>query len=106
MRATSATLAVVAVLLSKPNGRHWGYEIGKLAHLRSGALYPILHRMLDRGWLSDGWEDDPEAKGRPPRRYYSVTDAGLRELGAMQARASLRNHVPRTTWAPGIGSTP
>lgn len=58
-------------------GRHWGYELGKRAGVRSGALYPILHRMLDHGWLEDGWEETPETqRKRPARRYYELTPDG------------------------------
>lgn len=52
-------------------------------------MYPILQRMLDEGWLTDGWEDQQQVgrAKRPPRRYYGVTDAGRTALGAILARA-------------------
>ena len=56
-------------------------------------LYPILHRMLDEGWLADGWEDPAQLGGkRPPRRYYELTDEGKVELGALlqEARSDAR----------------
>jgi PadR family transcriptional regulator, regulatory protein PadR len=52
-------------------------------------MYPLLQRMLDEGWLADGWEDRVqvgEAK-RPPRRYYELTDEGKIALGALLAEA-------------------
>lgn len=64
-------------------------RLSKRAGVRSGVLYPLLSRMLEQGWLSDGWESDDEAIGRPPRRYYELTDRGLRELGAVLDRAAL-----------------
>jgi DNA-binding PadR family transcriptional regulator len=43
----------------------------------SGVLYPMLTRMLDEGWVEDGWEDRTTIREkRPPRRYYVLTDKG------------------------------
>jgi len=53
-------------------------------------MYPLLNRMLDEGWLADGWEDHHGQMGRPkrpPRRYYEVTDVGKLALGALIADA-------------------
>jgi len=69
--------------MAEPYGKHWGYETGRRSQLRSGVLYPILRRMLAEGWLTDGWEDLNEVRGRPPRRYYELTERGRRELGAL-----------------------
>lgn len=79
MRRTQALEKVAAVLMADPDGKHYGYDTGKKARLRSGVLYPILHRLHDAGWLTDGWEAQPD--GLPPRRYYELTDLGQRELG-------------------------
>jgi PadR family transcriptional regulator PadR len=73
--------------MAEPAGRHWGYDLGRHAHVRSGSLYPVLRRLLDEGLLADGWEDPSEAVGRPPRRYYTLTEKGLRELGALLSTA-------------------
>jgi PadR family transcriptional regulator PadR len=44
--------------------------------------------MLKEGWVTDGWEQiDPAVVKRPPRRYYELTEEGLRELGAVLRRA-------------------
>ena len=68
--------------------RHWGYELTKSARVRSGALYPILRRMLDEGWLDDGWEERSEITGkRPARRYYKLTTEGAEALGALLVEA-------------------
>jgi len=87
MRMTPSTLEVAIALLEEPTAPHYGYEMSKRTHLRSGVLYPILQRMMNEGWLSDGWES-PSPTDRPARRYYSVTPEGLSELGAMRSRAA------------------
>jgi len=83
MRRTRSLLQVALALLDDPHGRHWGYELTKRAGVRSGVLYPILHRMLDEGWLIDGWENPTEIGKRPPRRYYELTPEGMQELGGL-----------------------
>lgn len=87
MRTTYALIQLALALLSAPRERHWGYELSKQSGVRSGAMYPRLRQMLELGWLSDGWETPEESAGRPPRRYYLVTDDGVRELGALLGRA-------------------
>jgi PadR family transcriptional regulator, regulatory protein PadR len=88
MRTTHALVQVVAALMAAPDDRHWGYELGKQAGVRSGVLYPMLSRLLTEGWLADGWEDPKEiVEKRPPRRYYTVTEKGKAEAGALLARA-------------------
>ncbi len=88
MRKTHALVQVAIALLGDPTGKHWGYELSKQAGVRSGVMYPMLTRMLDEGWLTDGWEDEATTGGkRPPRRYYELTDEGLLELGAVLQEA-------------------
>lgn len=89
MQITHSLVAVVSELLQAPDDRHWGYELSRTSGIRSGVLYPILGRLLDRGWLEDGWENAAEFQGkRPPRRYYKVTEEGLAELGAIVRKAA------------------
>jgi PadR family transcriptional regulator len=80
-------VGVAIAIMSDPAGRHWGYELTRKSGVRSGVLYPILSRMLAEEWLTDGWEDPATTGGRPPRRYYELTEAGKRELGAVLAAA-------------------
>jgi PadR family transcriptional regulator, regulatory protein PadR len=89
MRRTYALVQVAIALMADPSGRHWGYELSKRSGVRSGVMYPLLQRMLDEGWLADGWEDQaPTGRAkRPPRRYYKLTEAGLAALGAEIAGA-------------------
>jgi PadR family transcriptional regulator, regulatory protein PadR len=88
MRKTHALVLVAQALMEDVRGRHWGYDLTKRAGIRSGVLYPILHRMLEEGWLADGWEEPtPGASKRPRRRYYELTERGVEELGALLAEA-------------------
>lgn len=89
MRKTHSLVQLAMALMAEPGGRHWGYDLSKRSGVRSGVLYPALQRMLDEGWLQDGWEEQgsgARAK-RPPRRYYELTDKGRAELGAVLSAA-------------------
>ncbi len=85
------TATVVLAILSE--GPLHGYQIAKEMRRRSddalrlgqGVLYPILHRLEDRGLVVGEWE---QSTGTPSRKRYSITKAGLTQLGAK-----------RTEWA-------
>ncbi len=104
MRRTHALVQVAVALMERPGDRHWGYDLSKRAEVRSGVLYPILRRMLEEGWLADGWEDTTEqrAAGRPPRRYYEITEQGARELGAVLSVAAAEARFTSPALRPGV----
>jgi DNA-binding PadR family transcriptional regulator len=56
---------------------------GLTAH---GTLYKALGRLEDAGLLTSSWEDPASAEGRPRRRLYRLTSAGVR--AAESARAT------------------
>jgi len=47
-----------------------------------GSLYPALQRMRQRGWLTAEWGRTPNNQRA---RYYSITAAGRKQLGAEEA---------------------
>ena len=51
--------------------------------IEEGALYPALHRMEKRGWLTSDW--GVSDKGRRAR-YYRLTGAGREALSAREDR--------------------
>ncbi len=66
----------LAVLLDA--GRQWshGYELARLAGVKSGTLYPLLIRLESQGYLEEEWQQPAEA-GRPPRHMYRLTASGV-----------------------------
>jgi PadR family transcriptional regulator PadR len=46
--------------------------------LPSGTVYPALRRMEETGFVESNWEKEGVAQnaGRPPRKYYVVTETG------------------------------
>jgi hypothetical protein len=75
VRMTHALVQVAAALLDKPDERRWGYDVAKRAGVRSGVLYPMLTRMLNEGWLTDGWEDPRRSLSDGRRGGSSVSRA-------------------------------
>ena len=67
MKRTQPLLQISAALMDHADARHYGYGIIKVTGIRSGVLYPILHRMLDEGWLMTVGRNSrrPEDAGRP-----------------------------------------
>ena len=77
----------VLVLKTLSWGPRHGYAIARwirdttddVLRIEEGALYPALHRMERRGWIEAEWglsENNRRAK------YYQLTAAGRRQLGA------------------------
>lgn len=85
---TIPTQRVLEALLDDPTREAYGAEIGTAAGLPSGTVHPILARLEGLGWLASHWEDiDPRREGRPARRYYRLTAAGVGSARASLARA-------------------
>lgn len=79
---TDLEAMVLAALQEKP--LH-GYGIVRAIRGRSegvlklgeGQLYPILHRLEEDGLVLGDWEMQ---EGKPPRKVYKLSDAGLAAL--------------------------
>ncbi|HEY1177945.1 MAG TPA: helix-turn-helix transcriptional regulator [Phytomonospora sp.] len=104
VRVTAAVAKVLAAFLADPTVDRYGLDLMGDTGLPSGTLYPILVRLQRAEWVTAEWEDiDPEAAGRPARRYYRLTPDGLAsartELAALYqflAKAEGATGKPRT----------
>jgi PadR family transcriptional regulator PadR len=47
--------------------------------VKPGSLFPALHRLEERGWLSSEWG---ESENRRRAKYYTLTRAGRRQVEA------------------------
>ena len=95
-RMTIPTQLVLRALLEDPVQELYGVEIGAAAGLPSGTIHPILARLEGLRWVESRWEDiDPRAEGRPARRYYRLTAAGVESARAALARAYRPSTVAR-----------
>jgi PadR family transcriptional regulator PadR len=91
IRLTKPTMSVLGVLLdAKPDAPAWGLSICRDADLGPGTVYPILDRLLERGWLKS-WDETEAHPGRPARRFYTFTSGGRAQaLEALEARNARR----------------
>lgn len=66
---------VLAVLLDTSGEWMHGYELARLADVKSGTLYPLLIRLEAQAYLEAQWQQ-PSGGGRPPRHVYRLTASG------------------------------
>lgn len=77
----STNLLVLSVL-EKEN--LYGYQMIKKLKMKSenvfefqeGTLYPILHKLEEKGWITSYWD---EVAGKK-RKYYAITEDGKKHL--------------------------
>jgi transcriptional regulator len=50
--------------------------------VKPGSLFPALHRMEERGWLTSFWG---ESENRRKAKFYALTRAGRRQLREEEA---------------------
>ena len=51
--------------------------------VKPGSLFPALHRMEEEGWLTSSWG---ESENHRRAKYYQLSRAGRRQLGAETQR--------------------
>ena len=73
------------VLKLLEDGDKYGYQMteelrrrsDKSFELKSGTLYPLLHTLEQKGYIT-AWEEASDSSR--PRRYYHLTDTGRKHL--------------------------
>jgi transcriptional regulator len=73
-------------------GRAHGHEIAKhiqrttddVLQVEHGSLYPALHRLERKGWVSAKWEMPNDRKRE--FKYYRLTPAGKKQLAAERSK--------------------
>lgn len=76
---------------------------GSRALTGHGTLYKALGRLEEFGLLASRWEPAEAAEGRPRRRLYELTGAGVR---AAEESTAAAGEVPRTRPRPRVASEP
>lgn len=110
MKLTAQLERVLRVFLADVSAPQYGYDLMKAARLPSGTLYPMLARLQAEGLVASRWEPQADdAGGRPPRKYYQLTGAGIRVARLELAQASMddgggRRSARRAASAPTPGS--
>jgi PadR family transcriptional regulator PadR len=55
----------------------------EVLQVEHGSLYPALHRLEDRGWISSFWGT---SENNRRARYYRLTPSGRKQLAAQTSR--------------------
>lgn len=79
------------ILQTLMRGREHGHAIAKaiernsadVLQVEQGSLYPALHRLLKRGWISS---EEGVSENNRRANYYSLTAKGRKQLGIETAK--------------------
>jgi transcriptional regulator len=87
LQGTLDMLILRTLLLGPAHGHTIAHAIEhaseEVLQVEQGSLYPALHRLQDRGWVTSSWgtsENNRKAK------YYKLTAAGRKQLQAETSR--------------------
>jgi DNA-binding PadR family transcriptional regulator len=90
-KMSSSVVSVLEVFLTDPRAPRYGLELGAHTGLASGTIHPVLARLEGAGWVESEWESiDPSSAGRPRRRFYRLTTAGVEQASAALAEVAAR----------------
>src|SRR4051795_9050877 len=83
-------LLILRTLIAGPNhghavAKHIQRTSEELLQVETGSLYPALHRLEAKGWISASWELSDKGKRA---RYYRLTPSGRKQLAAERSRWS------------------
>lgn len=92
------------------DGESYGYQIIKKMRSLSGGhlewsfgmLYPVLHRLEKDGFIASKWKTSGEGR---LRKYYRLTEAGIRELECDKAQWSAVHDVFARLWKKSEAGT-
>jgi PadR family transcriptional regulator PadR len=93
------------ILRTLLNGPAHGHQIGKyiqsttrdFLQMQHGSLYPALHRLAKRGWVTAKWETAPDRNRE--FKYYRLTDKGKQQLIVEESQwKQMAEAVARVMW--------
>jgi PadR family transcriptional regulator PadR len=64
--------------------KHIQRTTDEVLQVEHGSLYPALHRLKRKGWLTSKWETAPGQKREA--KYYRLTSAGRKQLAAEESQ--------------------
>lgn len=89
-RLSREAAVILRLFVSSPRRSWFGLDLIRSTDLVAGTVYPILHRLEQRGLLVSEWEVAGKAfeESRRPRRIYKLTAGAKREAERLIAEAS------------------
>ena len=86
LKGTLDMLILQTLTLQPMHGYAIAQHIERLSRdvlaVEQGSLYPALDRLQKQGWVTSKWGESPTGR---QARYYTLTAAGRRRLGAQLA---------------------
>jgi PadR family transcriptional regulator, regulatory protein PadR len=87
LRGTLDMLILRTLLMGPAHGhqiaRHIQRSTGDVLQVEHGSLYPALHRLERKGWLTSKWES---AAGKREFKYYRLRAAGRKQLAVEESK--------------------
>jgi PadR family transcriptional regulator, regulatory protein PadR len=93
------------ILRTLLHGAAHGHQIGKhiqattndFLQMQHGSLYPALHRMEKKGWITAKWETAPDRNRE--FKYYRLTPEGKKQLVVEESQwKQMAEAVARVMW--------
>ena len=94
-------LILRTLLFGPSHGRQIGKQIQRTTNdylrMQHGSLYPALHRLEQRGWVSSKWEMAPDRNRE--LKYYRLTEKGKKQLLIEESQwKQMAEAVARVMW--------
>jgi transcriptional regulator len=101
LQGTLDMLILRTLLYGPAHGHHIGKHIQRttndLLQMQHGSLYPALHRLERRGWVTSKWEVAPDRNRE--FKYYRLTDKGRKQLVVEESQwKQMAEAVARVMW--------
>ena len=101
LQGTLDMLILRTLLYGPSHGRQIGKHIQQTTNdylqMQHGSLYPALHRLEQRGWVSSKWETAPDRNRE--FKYYRLTAKGKKQLLVEESQwKQMAEAVARVMW--------
>jgi DNA-binding PadR family transcriptional regulator len=101
-RITAPLRKLLAAFMVDPSVELYGLDLIDATKLRSGTLYPLLHRLVIDGWLERSGPV-PSDSGGAPRYFYKLTGVGAGAAAELLGTADVPPIAPSPRLAPRPG---
>ncbi len=103
LQGTLDMLILRTLLYGPAHGHHIGKHIQRTTNdflqMQHGSLYPALHRLERRGWVTSRWEMAPDRNRE--FKYYRLTEKGRKQLVVEESEwKQMAEAVARVMWPP------
>jgi PadR family transcriptional regulator PadR len=90
-------MLILRTLLYGPAHGHIQRTTNDFLQMQHGSLYPVLHRLERRGWVTSKWETAPDRNRE--FKYYRLTDKGRKQLVVEESQwKQMAEAVARVMW--------